>query len=112
MRGRDLTVNQLFVCFLKKSLVFYHQMHIVIAMGRLYAVLDVGRELFDYYKPLSNVLLGIHPEMLHFLVSTKLMGWLTKFPKILLVRLISVLFLILPDIRKNRTIMGFMDLQF
>lgn len=33
-------------------------------MGWLYAVLDVGRELFHYYKPLSNVLLGMDPEML------------------------------------------------
>lgn len=41
--------------------------------------------------------------MLHFLAPTKLVGWLITFPKILLARLISVLYLFLSDLRKDRT---------
>lgn len=41
--------------------------------------------------------------MLHFLANSKLVGWLIKIPKILLARLISVLFFFLSDPRKDRT---------
>lgn len=41
--------------------------------------------------------------MLRFLAPTKLVGWLIKFPEILPATLISVLFLFLSDLRKDRT---------
>lgn len=55
------------------------------------------------------VLLGTRLEMLHFLVPTKLVGWLINFPKILQARLISVLFLfswILDKPRIKQVVLG------
>ena len=69
------------------------------------------REMGGWTLNYIHVLLGTRLEMLHFLASTKLVGWLINVLKILQARLISVLFLFSWILYKPRIEQGVLGLK-